>query len=141
MLTRARKMAWPFVSTREDAEDVAVDAVVKVWQARDRIRGSVNAYLHQAVKNVAMDRHRSKAGKLHTFTNTESHLLGVMVEDDYAEVEARMVIGSRIPRDAKEMAGLMAQGFTSAEIAKRLGIGDVACRVRQYRMRKMMEAA
>ena len=56
------KIAYGYVSSKEDAEEIIQDVFVKLWEKRERIRsvGNITSYLYKMARNACLDFLRSK---------------------------------------------------------------------------------
>ncbi|XAI95779.1 hypothetical protein [Microcystis phage Mae-JY24] len=126
--------------TREDQEDVAVDAVVRLMKNHDGVR-SWKPYLATCVRSIALDVGRQKRKEegsvVHVFDWSDINRWP-SPRMDYSNVEIRLSLGEQIPGQYHDLAFMLAEGRNSKEIAEALGITEGAARLRVHRMRTEM---
>ncbi len=149
--------AWllllPFGLSREDAENIACEAVMRLWEKRDKYdesKGNVRNYLFQIAKNLLLD--RPKSGRFKTMRKERK------VSDEYlknlAAPKKKSVNESSENQDRPILIALretlrelpdiqrkilledagMTEELPAAELGKILG-GIPAGTIRQYRKR------
>jgi len=59
-----RRFALRAANSREEADDVVQETVLKVWKAAPQISGSLRSYLFATARNIIIDRHRSAAARI-----------------------------------------------------------------------------
>ena len=50
--------------SREEADDVVRETVLRVWRASPEVTGSLRSYLFATARNVIIDRHRRAAARI-----------------------------------------------------------------------------
>jgi len=146
-------LSLPFRLTREDAEDIVCEAIMRLWEKREQYddsKGSVRSYLFKIAKNLLLDRPKTRRFK----TMCQER----QVSDDYLKNLAapKKKSGTRAPEDPEtpvlvalrealrelpeahrkvllEDAGATAE-MPAAELGRILG-GIPAGTIRQYRKR------
>jgi RNA polymerase sigma-70 factor, ECF subfamily len=129
---RLYAFAFRYVRSRDDAEDVTQDVLLRIWRSRASWApaGTVASYLYLAVRNAARDRlervavarrHRGRAGvgAVATAAEVQSHL-------EAAELAAAVerALADLPPKRSTVCKLRLIEGLSYAEIAKRLGISE-----------------
>ena len=120
---------WLITRDRHEAEEVAQDAFVKVWERWER-RGAPDdptAYLFRAAMNILRNRRRRAAVALrHAWSRTES-------TDELGAVEARDVVmrglGALTPSQRAALVLMDLLDMSSTEAADALGVRPSTVRV------------
>jgi len=131
---------WLITRDRHEAEEVAQDAFVRVWERWER-HGAPDdpaAYLFRTAMNVLRNRRRRAAIALrHAFSRSESH-------DELGAVEARDLVsralGALTPSQRAALVLMDLLDLPSEEAAKALGIRPSTVRVLAARGRAALAA-
>lgn len=114
---------------RHEADEIAQDAFVKIWDRRDRVRGHPDprSYLYRTAFNVHRSRYRRSL-------TAAKHLVGPsQASDVFAEVDARETLATAMrllsPRQRAAITLTELIGLTSTEAAEVLGIAPSTVRV------------
>lgn len=120
--------------TREDQEDVAVDAVMRLMKNHDGVR-AWRAYLAVCVRSIALDvgRKARKSPVVVADLADVEHRAGG--GNEFAETDARLSLGAIVPPEFEPMAAMLIDGYNCHEIGEAMGLTPVTVRVRTMRMR------
>ncbi len=134
------RITLSIVKTKEEAEDVLQDSLVKIWknaQRFDASKAKLITWLVQIAKNTALDYVKSKANRQSTITDTMADkpvvaAYGVSHQnEDY--IGLREVIEQKLDeRDKKIVNMLYFEGYTQQEVSEKLQmpLGSVKTRIR-----------
>ncbi|MBM3502094.1 MAG: sigma-70 family RNA polymerase sigma factor, partial [Armatimonadetes bacterium] len=136
--------AYRYLGHRDDAEDAAQEAFVRVYLALRRLRrlGSFSTYLFATALNVC--RRRAKARQQPITPPT-----GLAIErGPEAALERKTDLGrllvaiSALPEEYRSVVSLRIEDELSyAEIGRIVGAEEGTCRVRFHRAKEMLQAA
>lgn len=136
--TRLHRALFALTGSRAEAEDIAQDAFLRVWERWDRV-GSIDdpaGYLHRTAMNVFRDRRR----RLVLSLKRAVHLLAD--RNEYDAVEARSVaasvLGSLPSRQRAAVVLTEGLGYSAEEAGKMLGIKGSTVRALHYQARSSM---
>lgn len=138
-------LAFRLVGDRHEAEDVAQEAYLRVYRSLRKFRGDsrFETWLHRIVANTALNHLRSK-GRFGDLTDEPDRIVRL------AESESEAAVLEDVPQ-REELSDALAQlphaqrvavvlkdvyGFSTADIAARLGTTDGAVKLRLHRGRK-----
>jgi RNA polymerase sigma-70 factor, ECF subfamily len=116
------------------AEEVAQAAWVKGWECREQLQRPqmIAAWVNSIAKNMLKNRMRSEQ-RLESLTD-----LTRVSTQPQAAVDMGRILQRCEGRDAKILCGFYVEGYTTEEIARRLGLSPVAVRVRMLRLRNAL---
>jgi RNA polymerase sigma-70 factor (ECF subfamily) len=126
-------IAYNYMRSAADAEDVVEEMFLKLWIRRDRIRvtGSVKSYLSVAIRNTALnhlDRRRVEA-KYAESSHSEPWVGGATTDDlERAPIapedmeRVRQAIDALPPRARETYCLYYHRGLTYAQIAQAMGV-------------------
>jgi RNA polymerase sigma-70 factor, ECF subfamily len=120
---------WLITRNRHEAEEIAQDAFLRVWERWDRVAqmDDPEGYLYRTAMNVFRSRFRRTALALKRLGR------GSPPDDGIEAVERREVLvqalSSLTPRERAAVVLTDVLGFTSEEASKALGIKPVTVRV------------
>jgi len=130
---------------RAEAEELAQEAFLKVWERWDRVAGMEEpiGYLYRTAMNLFRKRHRRAMLALRKTVSDERRI------DEFATVDDRSLVaralGSLAPRQRAALVLTELIGFSSEEAASMLGVsaGTVRSLASQGRaaMKRSLEAA
>jgi RNA polymerase sigma factor (sigma-70 family) len=126
---------WLVTRDRFEAEEIAQDAFLKVWERWDRVRemDDPTGYLHRTAMNVWRSRGRRAAVALRRIAHS------FPPDDGIAVIEERdVVVRALAPLTARQRASIVLVdllGFTSEEAAEALGVRASTVRVLASRAR------
>lgn len=134
------KIVMSITQSREAAEDVIQDGLVKIWKnahTYDPSKAKLLTWVVQIAKNTALDLVRSKAMKKANVTDTmadrpDASNYGTVSQNEDS-IGIRETIDKNIePRDKAILELLYFQGYTQKEVAQELEmpVGSVKTRVR-----------
>jgi len=126
-------MALRYVANRADAEDIATDVLVWVWERRDTldIHGLITAYLFRAVRNRALNLRvaRREARTSDTLSDDISGTITdgrddpmLMIEAAELSVQMRRVLETLPPRAREIFLLSRRDGLSIREVAAVLGV-------------------
>jgi len=134
--------AFRYLGSREDAEDAAQDAFVRVWFSLAKLKEPAKfaSYLFTTALNAC----RKRASRERpTVPDTEPSGEGPQAEvvaraerERVAQAIARLPMDYRLP-----VALRVHDGLSFAEIGEIIGATESACRVRYHRAKEMLRAA
>ena len=130
---------WLVTRNRHEAEEIAQDAFLKVWERWDRVRDleDPGGYLHRTAMNVWRSRGRRAAVAIRRAVRA------LPPDDALAEVESRdAVIRALAPLTPRQRAALVLTdllGLTSEEAGKALGVRPSTVRVLAARARTRLQ--
>jgi RNA polymerase sigma-70 factor (ECF subfamily) len=116
------------------AEEVAQAAWVKGWECREQLQRPhmIAAWVNSIAKNMLKNRMRTEQ-RLESLTD-----LTKVSTQPQAAVDMGRILRRCERRDAKILCGFYVEGYTTEEIARRLGLSPVAVRVRMLRLRNAL---
>jgi RNA polymerase sigma-70 factor (ECF subfamily) len=133
----------------DDAAEATQDSFVKAWRGLKSFRGDAQftTWLYRVAANAAISRHRSRARRWEHETKAEPEVLQRIPATESSEeaatarielenVERGLALLSEAYRSAIVLRDIY--GLTIDEMAKHLGISDVAAKVRLHRARKRL---
>lgn len=125
---------------RHEAEDLAQEAFVKVYERWDRVQGIDDpvGYLYR----VALNTRRSRVRRLRVAAAKALRLRSGPAEDQHQATEERLIVRralSRLPDGQREALILVEWvGMTDAEAGRTLGVSPGAIRTRLHRARSAL---
>jgi RNA polymerase sigma-70 factor (ECF subfamily) len=133
----------------DDAAEATQDSFVKAWRGLKSFRGDAQftTWLYRVAANAAISRQRSRARRWEHETKAEPEVLQRIPATESSEeaatarielenVERGLALLSEAYRSAIVLRDIY--GLTIDEMAKHLGISDVAAKVRLHRARKRL---
>jgi RNA polymerase sigma-70 factor, ECF subfamily len=136
--TRLHRALFAITGSRAEAEDIAQDAFLRVWERWDRV-GSLDdpaGYLHRTAMNVFRDRRRRLVLSLKRAVHLSSG------SNEYDVVEARSVaasvLGSLPPRQRAAVVLTEGLGYSAEEAGRMLGIKGSTVRALHHQARSTM---
>jgi RNA polymerase sigma factor (sigma-70 family) len=130
---------WLITRNRHEAEEIAQDAFLRVWERWDRVAqmDDPEGYLYRTAMNVFRNRFRRAALALKRLGR------GSLPDDHLEAVERREVLVQALstltPRERAAVVLTDVLGFTSEEAGKTLGIKPVTVRVLASRGRGRLQ--
>jgi RNA polymerase sigma-70 factor (ECF subfamily) len=136
--------AYRYLGQREDAEDAAQEALVRVYFSLARLRqpGSLGTYLFATALNVC--RRRAQARPWPTAPQDGAAIAGgpEAVAEHRIEHDRLLAAISALPEEYRSVVSLRVEDELSfAEIGRILGAEEGTCRVRFHRAKEMLRAA
>ena len=141
-------LAYRLVGDRHEAEDVAQEAYLRVYRSLRSFRGDsrFETWLHRVVANTALNHMRSKSrfgdladepDRILRLAESEPDSAALDAIPEQAELSAAL---SQLPH-AQRVAVVLKDvyGFTTAEIAERLGTSEGAIKLRLHRGRRNLK--
>lgn len=136
--TRLHRALFAITGSRTEAEDIAQDAFLRVWERWERV-GTLDdpaGYLHRTAMNAFRDRRRrlvlSFKRAVHPSPDT----------NEYDAVEARsvaaLVLGSLPPRQRAAVVLTEGLGYSAEEAGRMLGIKGSTVRALHHQARSSM---
>jgi RNA polymerase sigma-70 factor (ECF subfamily) len=143
--TRLHRALFAITGSRGEAEDIAQDAFVRVWERWDRVGtlGDPAGYLHRTAMNLFRDRRRRFVLSLKRAVHPSPD------SNEYDAVEARSVaasvLGSLPPRQRAAVVLTEGLGYSAEEAGRMLGIKGSTVRALRHQarsnIRRSMETA
>lgn len=130
---------WLMTRDRQEAEEVAQDAYLKVWERWDRVEDmeDPSGYLHRTAVNIWRSRGRRVALAVRHVVHTRAG------EDAFAELESRDAVITALaglsPRQRAALVLTELLDMTSEEAAKALGVRPSTVRVLAARARASLK--
>src|SRR5688500_4276048 len=138
----AFSLAYRMMGERQDAEDLAQDAFLKVWQSASSYRaerGSVRTWILSIVHNRGIDQIRSQASRRRTQDKIEASASRSQPSEAFAETwrnsqrdQVREALNTLPPEQLKILELAYFSGYTHVEIAE---LVDVPLGTMKGRMR------
>lgn len=149
MLRPALAVAWEFVSTREDAEDIVQEAFARAWQSFGRYDASrpFAPWFFTIVRNVARNAHRrDRRWAAEPLTDEVVDLVSDGRQG--SDPDERLYIDGRIDALLEELSPMQRacfrlaelEGFPRDEVAHMLGVSAATVRVHIHRARKTLQS-
>lgn len=150
LLRPALAVAWEFVPTREDAEDVVQDTFARAWRQLDRYDATrpFAPWFFTILRNVARNASRwdrrwnvisltdeAVADEPREMSDEPDELDRIDVVD---RIHAALDELSPMQRACFRLTGI--EGFASAEAGAMLGVSDATVRVHAHRAKKALRA-
>ena len=136
--TRLHRALFAITGSRAEAEDIAQDAFLRVWERWGRV-GSLDdptGYLHRTAMNVFRDRRRRLVVSLKRAAYVSPD------RNEYDAVEARSVaasvLGSLPPRQRAAIVLTEGLGYSAEEAGRMLGIKGSTVRALHHQARSSM---
>jgi len=136
------------IPDQQQAEDIAVDALVKLWQLPTRFEteGKLKSYLFTLVRNASLNylkhlriRERSESILSRPEVLVDSKVEALIVESDLMRLVHQEI--ARLPASYREVVELLyIEDLSSAEAAARLGISMDNLRQRKGRAIKELKS-
>jgi RNA polymerase sigma-70 factor (ECF subfamily) len=144
-LRPATALAWQFVRSLEDAEDVVQAAFHRTVRALGSYDASrpFGAWFYAIVRNVARTAIREDARRaaLAPLSLPDDEPAAPVVEDPVIAGDVERALETLPPMQQTCVRLCDMEGFTSVEAARMLGVGDVTVRTHLYRARRQLRAA
>jgi RNA polymerase sigma-70 factor, ECF subfamily len=136
--TRLHRALFAITGSRAEAEDIAQDAFLRVWERWDRV-GTLEdpaGYLHRTAMNAFRDRRRRLVVSLKRVVHPSPE------SNEYDAVEARSVaasvLGSLPPRQRAAVVLTEGLGYSAEEAGRMLGIKGSTVRALHHQARSSM---
>jgi RNA polymerase sigma-70 factor (ECF subfamily) len=136
------------IPDQQQAEDIAVDSLVKLWQLPTRFEttGKLKSYLFTLVRNASLNylkhlrvREQSESALSGPEVLVDSKLEALIVESDLMRLVHQEI--ARLPASYREVVELLyIEDLSSAEAAERLGISMDNLRQRKGRAIKELKS-
>ena len=137
-------LALRLTGDRHEAEDVAQEAYLRVHRSLRSFRGEsrFETWLHRVVANAAINHMRNKA-RFGDLADEPERIMRIAAEASTDEMPAHEELAAALAQlpDAQRVAVVLKDvyGFTTAEIAERLGTTDGAVKLRLHRGRRNLK--
>jgi len=138
LVRHAMRGKWP----RDDADDMAQEAICRVWRLRGQIALDPKVlctYLHRAVTSQGIDAARRAKMNEAMAARCQKYHAHYARTNGFAGVDAAAVVGS-IPEKHREVAMFDLLGLTAKEAAFLLDVTVPAYKARLYRMQQWARA-
>jgi len=135
---RLHKVLFAITGHRAEAEDIAQEAFLRVWEHWDRVSQIPDpvGYLHRTAINVFRDRSRRLVLSMKRVLGTSPP------PDEYGAVEARSiaaaVLSSLSPRQRAAIVLTEGLGYTAEQAGKLLGIKASTVRALHFQARSVL---
>ena len=146
-LRPALAVAWEFVGSREDAEDVVQEAFRRAARALDRFdaRRPFRPWFLTILRNVARNHRSAGALRLHEALEDEvaDEEPSPLEQVEGLELQARVDLELSALPDMQRVCFRLCvlEGLSSVEVAEALGLSDATVRTHVYRARQAMREA
>lgn len=137
------RFALYLCGNRADAEDVAAETFARAWTSRDRLRlPTVKGYLFAIARNLHRMGWRSAGRRRPLDDSLPDERPGPHVEAEGRDQLARVLAALQELPEADRAAVLMRaqDGMSHAEIARALGLSEVAVKVKVHRARLRLQS-
>jgi RNA polymerase sigma-70 factor (ECF subfamily) len=138
---RLHGVLFAITGSRQEAEDIAQEAFLRVWERWDRVGGMDDpaGYLHRTAINVFRDRSRRLVLAMRRAVRLSPQ------PDEYDAFEARSVaasvLGSLPPRQRAAIVLTEAFGYSAEEAGKLLGIKGSSVRALHFQARSTLRSS
>jgi RNA polymerase sigma factor (sigma-70 family) len=136
------RLSLRILGSREEAEDSVQDAMIKLWTRRDELKkySSIEAFAMTIIKNISLDRIRSKAFQTERLTERQASVLshdpGDLLEKEDFTGFVRKII-DELPDQQKAIMHMRdVEGLEYEQIAEVMDLNINALRVNLSRARK-----
>ena len=144
-LRPAIALAWQYVRSLEDAEDVVQDAFHRMVRALGSYDASrpFGAWFYAIVRNVARTASRAGARRaaLAPELDPDADLPAAIASDPGVASDLQRALDALPPMQQACVRLCDVEGFTSVEAAAMLGVGDATIRTHLHRARRQLRAA
>ena len=133
--------AYRYLGNREDAEDAAQDAFIRVYFSLAKLRQPerFSAYLFATALNICRRRARKPRSAPQADATAESPECQTLRQEEHERLLAGI---AGLPEDLRAVVSLRAvEELGFAEIGEIVGATEGACRVRYHRARELLKAA
>jgi RNA polymerase sigma factor (sigma-70 family) len=140
------RLAGSHEADRERARDLAQEILVAVWRAWPAFRGQCSEKTYVArIAQYRIASHISRATREPRFTEVPEDLIASELGPEAAALQsdsAQRLLGAirRLPLAYREVAVLMLEGLSAAEVGAALGVSGNAVAIRSTRARQMLRA-
>jgi RNA polymerase sigma factor (sigma-70 family) len=140
----ARRLAATHEANPELARDLSQDILIAIWRAWPAFRRQCSERTYAArIAHHRIVSHIAKAVRQPRLTELSDELAGTMPTPEEAAIQGdesrRLLVAVRaLPIAYREVAVLLLEGFTPAEVADTLGITANAVAIRGTRARDML---
>ena len=123
--TKIRIFIFGYVKTMDDAEDLAEEIFVELWQNHESIKPekSFDSYLFTIAKNKALNFLKRKYTSKNIIEMQAPPIFSHSPEEEYIALEKALLIEmvvEKMPAQRKKIYQLRQEGLTNEEIAKEL---------------------
>ena len=127
------------VNDSDEAEDIVQDALLRMWQIRDRLIGPVDGMAMVIVRNLSLDFLRKKR-KFDTLTDMERLEMETMTQDTQGEnTEELLRIVSSLPEKQRNILRMHdVEGVSYEELSSVMGVSAAALRQNVSRTRRVV---
>lgn len=135
-------LAFKWCGNREDAEDIAHNAFLKVADNLHRFKNdsSFKTWLYRIVINTANDWHRKKKVRRHVSDNLESLEAPLRADQNLQALEIIAMVNTLPPGEREAVMLVSGQGLSHAEAAEILGCKESTVSWRIHEARKKLGA-
>ncbi|MDE5422728.1 RNA polymerase sigma-70 factor [Ancylomarina sp. DW003] len=136
-------VAREYVKDDGAAEDIAQEAFIKLWNARDKYDSiaSLKSFLYVMVKNLSLNYlRRDKLGSKYTGSlNKEDyyHFNNQVIEEETYRILEQAI--KALPKQSSKIMMLSLKGLQNQEIAERLGISVNTVKTLKYNSHKTLK--
>ncbi len=137
----AFRVAWSVLRQREDAEDVAQEALLRAFRHRGRIRdaGRLPAWIVRTAWRLALD-HRRAAGRRRKRETAAAGCTRDFVAADATDALFASALDSLPPRLRQVMVLAAIAGYDTCEMARLLHLPEGTVKSRLFAARKKLAA-
>ncbi|GAA3370116.1 sigma-70 family RNA polymerase sigma factor [Streptomyces sannanensis] len=136
-----------YVRSREHAEDVVQETLLRTWRNVDRLQpssASIRSYLFTAARNVVTDSWRAEQRRPYTVWDDAAIAAVPSTDDVESALESQLVAAAleRLsPQHRSVVQALYYEGLTVTEAASRLGVPEGTVKSRAYYAVRNLRAA
>lgn len=142
---RLFRIAWHIVRSREEAEDIVQDVMVRVWKMEGEVKriGSVEAYCYTMAKNLALNRLELKGNGNRELDEGKQMVTGEEPQGAYERSERLSLIQrfmEQLPMPQRDIIQLRdIEGMSYGNIATTLGVTEEQVKIGLFRARKKIK--
>lgn len=137
---RLFRIAWHIVRSREEAEDIVQDVMLKVWKMETPDMSSIEAYCYAMVRNLALNRLELKANRnteLEAGYDRDLHAGPYECLVDAEKLQLLHQVIANLPGLQRDIVQLRdVEGLSYLEIAHTLQLTEEQVKINLFRARK-----
>lgn len=142
---RLFRIAWYIVRSKEEAEDIIQDVMIRIWKMEGEVKliGNVEAYCYTMTRNLALNRMELKVNRHIGLSDgqdsgVEDGPLEQMEQEERSRLLLRLM--QRLPEPQCDIIQLRdIEGMSYLDIASTLGLSEEQVKVYLFRARKKIK--
>lgn len=142
---RLFRIAWYIVRSKEEAEDIVQDVMIRIWKMEGEVKliGNVEAYCYTMTRNLALNRMALKVNRhIGLSDGQDSGVDDGPLEQMEQEERSRLLLRlmQRLPEPQCDIIQLRdIEGMSYLDIASTLGLSEEQVKVYLFRARKKIK--